>query len=423
MLGSLIVTQCRQCGDARAGTTRRDVAGEDVGRARAQPELLAQPPRVGEVVQRDHGRQAARRCTWRGSRRSAPARPGRTRRRRGSRRAHSTERRKALQPRPAARSSASSGWRQKSQATPERSARPVASQPGPVVVRLAVAVEAALDLVARGRHPGEETVAEQAGWRGCAEPAPGRARSGAAAWRRASVQLGRRGGRPSGPGADGSVRLASERRRDTAADTMSTSSRACRTSERTWGSVASLPAPRAAACTSRAARDHLGHLVAHRLGARRRRAGGARGATARRARRRRVRSERQTDGSSATGASWDAAWATAISASSTAIHMRRRTRAAVPWLSCSGVARADAALPAGGQEGQPWPATPRVDDVAAHQTPVAAHVAASDQEGDGQAQRRRRGPRRAGTPARVPRRSRQAILGADMPENPAVPLS
>ena len=53
------------------------------------------------------------------------------------------------------------------------------------------------------------------------------------------------------------------------------------------------------------------------------------------------RSERHTDGSSATGASCESAWATAASASSTATHMRRRTRAAVPRLSSSGVARAE----------------------------------------------------------------------------------
>ena len=50
------------------------VAGEDVGRAGPQPELLAEPERMGEVVQRDDGLQAALRHTWRGSRRSARAR-------------------------------------------------------------------------------------------------------------------------------------------------------------------------------------------------------------------------------------------------------------------------------------------------------------------------------------------------------------
>ncbi len=47
----------------------------------------------------------------------------------GSSLAHSTERRKALHPMAAARSSASSGRRQKSQAAPDRSARPMSSQP------------------------------------------------------------------------------------------------------------------------------------------------------------------------------------------------------------------------------------------------------------------------------------------------------
>ena len=39
-----------------------DVAGEDVGRAGSEPELLAEPPRVGEVVQRDDGLETPRRA-------------------------------------------------------------------------------------------------------------------------------------------------------------------------------------------------------------------------------------------------------------------------------------------------------------------------------------------------------------------------
>ncbi len=46
----------------------------------------------------------------------------------GSSRAHSTDSRKVLHPMAAARSSASSGWAQKSHAMPEGSTRPLCSQ-------------------------------------------------------------------------------------------------------------------------------------------------------------------------------------------------------------------------------------------------------------------------------------------------------
>ncbi len=61
MLGSLIVTQCRQYG-AKAGMTRATWRANDVGRSRAQPELLPLPPRVGEVVEGDDGLEAPRRA-------------------------------------------------------------------------------------------------------------------------------------------------------------------------------------------------------------------------------------------------------------------------------------------------------------------------------------------------------------------------
>ena len=128
--------------------------------------------------------------------------------------------------------------------------------------------------------------------------------------------------------------------RDRAADTMSTSSRAWRTMERTCGSVASLPARSAAAWTSLAA-PMTSATWCRTTSARSVPRGSRRSSRSRPSSSPATeRSERHTDGNSATGASLDSAWATATSASSTATHIRRRTRAAVPRLSCAGVARA-----------------------------------------------------------------------------------
>ena len=84
--------------------------------------------------------------------------------------------------------------------------------------------------------------------------------------------------------------------------------------------------------------DHLGHLAAHVGPARARRQAALQRSRPSSSSATRC-SERHTAGSSATGASRDSAWATAISASSTATRRRRRTREAAPRLRSSGVAR------------------------------------------------------------------------------------
>ena len=230
-----------------------DVAGEDVGRARPEPELRTEPPRMGEVVQGDDGLHAPRRAEREDLRVALQCAgvesPG-----------------LRLEPRPLdgepERVAADGGGavQRLFGVTPEvagqtRAGGPAGALPrGPVVLGLAVPVEAALDLVARRRHPDGEAVAEQA-----------RGLGGPGAWPRPRRRrlARRRGGRHpfSLSGARGPVPPrrraqcggATERMRESAAETMSTSSRAWRTRERTWGSVASLPAWTAAACTSRAA--------------------------------------------------------------------------------------------------------------------------------------------------------------------------
>ena len=161
MLGSLIVTQRRQYG-ARGREDPRHVPGEDVRRAGPQPELLAEPRRVGEVVQGDDGLQA-------------PVD------------AHGEDFGVTLEggvvvdagpwfeagplDRQAEGVAADGGGpvERVGGTAPEvtRQARAGglagALPGGPVVVRLAVAVVPALDLVARGRHADEEALAEEAG--------------------------------------------------------------------------------------------------------------------------------------------------------------------------------------------------------------------------------------------------------------------
>ncbi len=144
------------------GDDALDVTHEDVGRARAEPELLAQPPRMAEVEQRDHGSEPAfvaeREDLGVALQRALIelAAPG-------------------LEPRPLHREAkgvaAQSGGPVEcfGRVAPEitgqaRALGPARGLPAPpVVVRLAVAVEAALDLIARGGHTGEEILAQQAG--------------------------------------------------------------------------------------------------------------------------------------------------------------------------------------------------------------------------------------------------------------------
>ena len=306
MLGSLIVTQRRQYG-ASAGTIAGDVAGEHVGRAGAQPELLAQPPRVGEVVQRDHGRHAP--CCAHGEdlgvalERGVVERPG-TR----------------LQPGPFHREPegvAPDGRRPVQRllgmppevARQARARRPARGLPaGPVVVGLAVAVEAALDLVARRGDADGEALAEQA--------SSGRRR------RRQSGGL-----RPAESGGAGRS-AAARAQRPTAERCPPRRAPGARGRDLRLGGVA--PRPQRRRLDVPGGADHLGHLVPHRVGPpvpRGRRRSSRSSPSSSPAT---ERSDRHTDGSSATGASLDSAWATATSASSTATHMRRRTRAAVP---------------------------------------------------------------------------------------------
>ena len=134
-----------------------------------------------------------------------------------------------------------------------------------------------------------------------------------------------------------------------------------------------------------------------------------------------VCSERHTAGSSATGASCDSAWATAISASSTATHMRRRTRAVAPRLRSSGVARPDVALPAGGQQRQRGQDAAH-GDVAVQQPPVPAHVAARRPGRPPPGPPARRGRRSGGTRTRGPRRSRTNATRRESRNIAAVPL-
>ena len=201
MLGSLTVIQRLQCG-AERGDDAGHVAGEDVGRARAEPELLPQPPRVGEVVQRHHRLQAARRAQGEDL---GVALQGGVVECTGS----------GLQAGPLHREAegvAPDGGgpvERLGGMPPEVARQPRALDPagglpaGPVVVRLAVAVEPALDLVARRGHAGQEPLAEQALRLGAPGPAGGR-RGRRLAWRWGGghpVQLGRRSGRPGSPGA------------------------------------------------------------------------------------------------------------------------------------------------------------------------------------------------------------------------------
>ena len=172
-LGSLTVTQRRQWG-ARDGITRCDVAGEAVRRPGAQPELLSQPGRVGEVVQGDIGLQATRRAqledldvAGQGGVVEAP--------------------RLGLQPGPFDREAkrvAADGGRPVQRLLgvgPEIARRTGALHPsrtlpgGPVVGRLAAAVVAAFDLIAGGGHPDGETVPQHRGRRAPRAP---RARRG-----------------------------------------------------------------------------------------------------------------------------------------------------------------------------------------------------------------------------------------------------
>ena len=127
MLGSSTVTQRRQC-NAECGDDAGHVPGEDVGRAGAEPEFLAQPPGVREVVQRHHRLHAPRRGQARGSRRSARARRRRTLRD-GARAAPTPPRAGRRCTRWRRPGPAPAGCRQKSHASPERATRPVASQP------------------------------------------------------------------------------------------------------------------------------------------------------------------------------------------------------------------------------------------------------------------------------------------------------
>ena len=237
----------------------------------------------------------------------------------------------------AARSSASSGWRQKSQARPERAALPAPSQaaqllrgsPSPLKppstwypeVATPTAKPSPRRLAVLGVVGGQGGVAagirsSLAGGRGRRGPpaSPARALSGAgppSAWRR---QRGRHD-------VDLVASLADQRPH-----------------LRPGGVAPSLQRGRLHVA-GRA--DDLGHLASHRLGATRPAPAGSRRSSRSRSSSSpaTVRNERQTAGSSATGASWDPAWATATSASSTATHMRRRTREAAPRLRSPGVAR------------------------------------------------------------------------------------
>ncbi len=138
-----------------------DVAGEHVGRAGAQPELLAQPPRVAEVVQRDDRLEPT--VTTQGEDLGVALEGG-------------------VVELAGARLQAGPFDGEPEGIAPDGS-RPVeclgrvspevAGDAGalgaprelparPVVVRLAVAVEPALDLVAGGGDPGQEVLTEQA---------------------------------------------------------------------------------------------------------------------------------------------------------------------------------------------------------------------------------------------------------------------
>ena len=356
MLGSLMVTQRRQKG-ASAGTTRSTWRAK----TRASPgrRQNSSPNHHGwrEVVQRDDGLEATGRCTGRGSRRSV--RGPSCRRRRASARAW---------PIPPRDGRHCTRWQRRGRAPPPagaRSRRPARSlgppdvlPAAPVVVRPAVAVEATLDLVARGRHADR-----------CSPPR-GDWRSPAGVWRRWErsghvVQLAkaylscgwteraqpRQGGRDD---VDLVPRLARRR------------------THLRFGGVASRLQRRRLHVAR--GHDHLGHLAPARRRSARRRRGRRRSsrnspsnspAT--------VCSERQTAGRSATGASRDKAWSTACSASSTATHMRRRTGKPCPgsaarawpwWRSARGRPR----------RVQGWgPAAG--GDMPPHQAPVPADVA------------------------------------------------
>ena len=170
MLGSLTVTQRRQCG-ASAGTTRATWRAKTSGEPGLSQNSSPEPPRVGEVVQRDHGLEAPRRAQGEDlgvaleRRRVEPARRG-------------------LQPGPF--------HREPERVAPDgggavqcvfgvapevarhtRARHPADALPaGPVVVGLAVPVEAAFDLVARRRHTDGEALAEQARRPGARRPRP-----------------------------------------------------------------------------------------------------------------------------------------------------------------------------------------------------------------------------------------------------------
>ena len=156
------------------GHDTADVTGEDVGRAGPEPELLAQPPGVGEVVQRDDGLHASV-----GARREDPG--------------VALERGRVegigpgLEAGPLDREPEriGAGGRGPVQClfgmTPEVAGQTGPRRPStvlparPVVVGLARPVEPALNLVARRRHAGEKALPEQAGSLPlrCGRPRPG----------------------------------------------------------------------------------------------------------------------------------------------------------------------------------------------------------------------------------------------------------
>ncbi len=105
-----------------------DPAAEPVGGVGPQPEIDAEPVRMGEMVQGDERVEPSLGAGARRSVRSGPGRPGPPGPRSRTTRAHSMLNRKLLQPRAAARSSASSGRSKNPTALPDGSTRPTCSQ-------------------------------------------------------------------------------------------------------------------------------------------------------------------------------------------------------------------------------------------------------------------------------------------------------
>ena len=361
------------------------MAGEDVGRARPQPELLAEPERVGEVVQGDDRLEAA--VDAHGEDLGVALEGGVV-----------VGARAGLEPGPLDRQAegvaADGGGTVEGlfgvapEVTGQAGAGGAAGAlpGGPVVVRLAVAVVAALDLVARRGHADGEALAQQAGrpWSAVLR------RSGGSMWRSAARHpfslAGAAGVRPAGRagGAAGAVSgpggraHAGQRRRD---DVDLVAGVAHQRAHLRLGGVAAGPHGRRLHVACRA--DDLGHLAAHVGLARpggRRRSSRSRPSSSSATPLQRAAHRGQLGHGGVTRLGVGHGDLGVLDGDPQApAHPGRRAR-----LRSSGVARPAIALPAGAEERQRGQQAAD-QHVPVQQPPVPADVAAGDEEGRHQA--------------------------------------